>query len=105
MASPQPFRCGSKASGYYLLGFLLAWAPAPARAAVPIPDSQPLATSGAKFYLREVRREQELYLEIFLDDESTGLIAPVLLREGRLWISSADLREIGLRIPRGSAEH
>lgn len=39
-----------------------------------------------------------LYLEIYLGDRSTGLIAHLVLRDNRLYASPAELTEIGLRV-------
>lgn len=101
----EGFRRALRGGGHCLAILLsAACSPIPALAAVAIPDS-PLLTDSAEEPLRTARREQELYLEVFLDDRATGLIAPALLRRGRLWVTSEDLREIGLRLPGGDAPY
>lgn len=44
---------------------------------------------------------QELYLEVFHGERASGLIVPVRLSGGRLWVSRADLRAVGVVVPSG----
>jgi outer membrane usher protein len=47
-------------------------------------------------------QEQELFLEVFFGQRSTGLIASVRLKDERLYAKPAELREIGLALPAGT---
>ncbi|MGH9163030.1 MAG: fimbria/pilus outer membrane usher protein, partial [Vicinamibacteraceae bacterium] len=42
---------------------------------------------------------QDLYLAVFHGERSTGLVARVRLRDGRLWASRPDLRAVGVLVP------
>lgn len=44
-------------------------------------------------------RAQDLYLEVFHGERSTGLIARLRLRDGQLWASRTDLRAVGVIVP------
>lgn len=47
-------------------------------------------------------QEQELFLEVFFGERSTGLIASLRLSRGRLYAKPAELRAIGLVLPAGT---
>lgn len=70
--------------------------PVGGRAPGPEPVPPPIADEAD---LERLLNEQDLYLEVFRGEQSTGLVLPVRVRSGRLAVAPADLRAVGVLIP------
>ncbi|WP_231757238.1 fimbria/pilus outer membrane usher protein [Microbulbifer elongatus] len=102
MANPVPSRCNNKLGTclirtfFYLIGSSLAVK----AQAIPTLNHHQLAADSLPTIASPA---QDLYLEAFYDELSTGLIVHVQLRENRLFVLAEDLLAIGITTPEESA--
>ncbi|MCX2783568.1 fimbria/pilus outer membrane usher protein [Microbulbifer thermotolerans] len=62
-------------------------------------DSPLLVANSAEHFLHSARLEQDLYLEAFYGEITTGLIVHARLSREKLYVIAGDLWEIGLQLP------